>query len=248
MDLENQTVVVTGGSSGIGRAIALSAADHGAAVVNTDLRPTPRTDGRPTHEVIRDDGGEATYVETDITRLESVRDAVATAEQFGGIDVMINNAGRAQSETLVSTDAENWARSLAVNLTGVYHGCLAAVDRMLDRGGGAIVNVASVFGVVGGPNSFSYSAAKGGVISLTRQVAVDYAADIRINAVSPGFVDTPMLEEDTHSGTRTFAEEETPVGRVASPDEIATAVVFLASDAASYITGHNLVVDGGYSV
>lgn len=248
MDLRGDTLVVTGGSSGIGRSIALQAADRGAAVVNADLRPTPRTDEPPTHEVVADDGGTATYVETDVTDLESVREAVAAAEQFGGVDVLVNNAGRAQSAAITDTDAANWERSLAVNLTGVYHGCLAAVERMSTGDGGAIVNVASVFGVVGGPNSFSYSAAKGGVISLTRQVAVDYAGeDIRCNAVSPGFVDTPMLEEDTHRGTRAFARGKTPVGRVASPEEVANAVVFLASDAASYVTGHNLVVDGGFS-
>lgn len=248
MQLQDKTLVVTGGSSGVGRGIALRAAERGAAVVNADLQPTPRDDDRPTHELITEDGGDAAYIETDVTQLASVREAVEAAGRFGGPDVMVNNAGRAQSHALVETDQENWNRALAVNLTGVYHGCLAAVERMLDGDGGSIVNVASVFGVVGGPNSFSYSAAKGGVIAVTRQVAVDYAADgIRVNAVSPGFVDTPMLEEDTHRGTRTFAREETPVGRVAAADEIADAVLFLASDAASYITGHNLVVDGGYS-
>jgi len=248
MQLQDKTLVVTGGSSGVGRAIALRAAERGAAVVNADLQPTPRNDDQPTHELIAENGGDAAYVETDVTQLASVREVVEAAGRFGGLDVMVNNAGRAQSYALAETDPENWNRALAVNLTGVYHGCLAAVEQMLDGDGGSIVNVASVFGVVGGPNSFSYSAAKGGVISLTRQVAVDYAAaNIRVNAVSPGFVDTPMLDEDTHSGTRTFAREETPVGRVAAPEEVADAVLFLASDAASYVTGHNLAVDGGYS-
>lgn len=249
MDLQDETIVVTGGSSGVGRAIALMAADRGAAVVNADLRQSPRVDGQPTHEVITEEGGDAIYIETDVTDLASVREAVAEADRFGGIDGMVNNAGRAQSYAITDTDTDNWRQSLAVNLTGVYHGCLAAVERMLEGNGGAIVNIASVFGVIGGPNSFSYSAAKGGVIALTRQVAADYTSDgIRTNAVSPGFVDTPMLEEDTHRGTEAYARDETPAGRVAAPEEVAEAIIFLVTDGASYITGQNLVVDGGFSL
>lgn len=131
----------------------------------------------------------------------------------------------------------------------MYHGCLAGVERFLDEGGGAIVNIGSVFGTVGAPNSASYSAAKGGVIALTRQIARDYADEgIRANAVSPGFVDTPMLRNDTHEGTVEFAERQTPMRRVGNPEEIAGAVVFLASDAASFVAGQNLVVDGGYGM
>ena len=250
MRLDGMTCLVTGGSSGLGRATALRAAAEGATVINADIRREPRDGGIPTDKRIDADGGEALYVETDVTDLDSVQATVDTAvSEFGSIDAMINNAGQAESYAITDTDTDNWQAAIELNLTGVYHGCLAAVERMLDNDGGVIVNIGSVFGVVGAPNSASYSAAKGGVLALTRQIARDYATDgIRANAVSPGFVDTPMLQEDTHEGTVNFARQQTPMGRIGNPEEIAEAVVFLASDDASFVTGQNLVVDGGYSM
>ncbi|MFC7156972.1 SDR family NAD(P)-dependent oxidoreductase [Halomarina halobia] len=250
MRLADTTVVITGASSGLGRATALLAAEEGARVVNADVQRDPRSGGTPTDEHITESGGEATFVETDVTDIEEVNAVMDEAiDRFGNLDVVVNNAGRAESYAITDTDATNWRDTVELNLTGVYHGCLAAVKRLQRSGGGAIVNIGSVFGVVGAPNSASYSAAKGGVIALTRQVARDYAADgIRVNAVSPGFVDTPMLREDTHAGTIEFAERQTPMRRIGTSDEIAEAVVFLASDAASFVTGQNLVVDGGYGM
>ena len=250
MRLEDTTIVVTGASSGLGRATALLAAEEGASVVNADLTREPRHDERPTDEAIEERGGEALFVETDVTDLSAVEAAMdAAIETFGSLDAVVNNAGRAESYAITETTEENWASIVELNLTGVYHGTLAAVERMLDSGGGSVVNMASVFGVVGEPNSASYSAAKGGVISLTRQVARDYARDdIRVNSVSPGFVDTPMLRQDTHDGTVEFAEKYTPMGRVGRPEEIAEAVVYLAGDTASFVTGQNLVVDGGFGM
>ncbi len=250
MRLADQVVVVTGGSSGLGRATAMLAATEGAAIVNADIQRDPRGSGLPTDVRIERDGGEAVFVETDVRELAQVRSAIdAAIDSFGSLDVVINNAGRAESYPITDTAESNWHEILETNLTGVYHGCLAGVTQLLSEGGGAIVNVGSVFGVVGAPNSASYSAAKGGVISLTRQVARDYAADgIRVNAVSPGFVQTPMLREDTHDGTLEFAESRTPLGRVGDPSEVAEAILFFASEASSFVTGQNLVVDGGYGM
>ena len=250
MELTDRTIVVTGGSSGIGRSIALTAAERGANVVVADIERTPREGGPPTTEAVREHGSESEFVDADVTDLEDLHRAAKVASELNGsFDVWVNNAGYAATDELTKTDAENWGQSIETNLTGVYHGCLTAVESMLENGGGSIVNIASGAGVIGFLNSASYSAAKGGVIALTQQVAVDYAADgIRVNAVSPGFTDTEMLRQDTHDGTGSYAEKQTPMGRIGTPNEVANTVVFLASDAASFITGENVRVDGGYTV
>lgn len=248
MDLTDRTVVVTGGSAGIGRSIALTAAEWGSDVVVADLRQEPRRDVTPTVDAARANGSEAEFVEADVTNLDDLRVVAEVAADLNdGLDAWVNNAGWGVTDDLRNTSPENWQRSLETNLTGTFNGCKAATERM-DRKG-AVVNIASGAAVVGFLNSASYSAAKGGVVSLTRQAAIDLAPDeIRVNAVSPGFTDTEMLQQDTHDGTEGYATDRTPLNRVCRPEEIANAVVFLLSDAARFITGQNLVVDGGYTI
>jgi len=250
MQLDGRTLVVTGASSGLGRATAITLAEYGAKVVNADVRRADGGGGDPTDEVIADADGDALFVETDVTDLAAVRAAVETAEaEFGSFGGIVNNAGRGTSDALTETDEENWRGTIELNLTGVYHGSLAAVEAMLDGDGETVVNIGSIVGVTGLPNAAPYSASKGGVIALTRQIARDYAdRGIRANCVSLGFIDTPMLREDTHDGTTGYAVRQTPMDRVGEPGEAADAVAFLSSDASSYITGENIMADSGYAM
>ncbi|MFB6157612.1 MAG: SDR family NAD(P)-dependent oxidoreductase [Haloferacaceae archaeon] len=246
--LADSAAAVTGAASGIGRAIARRLADEGAAVVVADVRDAPREGGIPTHEAIREAGGHAQFVETDVTDRAAVEAAMdACIEGFGSLDVAVNNAGIFPDQVEIDEVAEStYDRTLAVNLKGVYLGCRAAVDRMKGgASGGAILNTSSIAGLFGYDRSSAYCASKGGVTNLTRELAVEQGPNgIRVNAVAPGIVETAQTVEDEGDVIGEHLDE-IPLGRDGTPAEVADAALFLVSDAARYVTGQNLVVDGG---
>jgi NAD(P)-dependent dehydrogenase (short-subunit alcohol dehydrogenase family) len=246
--LDGKVALVTGGGSGIGRASALALAQEGARVVVADIAAL---DGETTVQMIKEAGGEALFVRTDVTRADEVEALIATiVETYGQLDCAHNNAGiEGILAPVADCTEENWDRVIAVNLKGVWLCMKYEIPQMQKRGGGAIVNTASMHGLAGGPRNPAYVASKHGVVGLTKSTALAYAqAGIRVNAVCPGYIRTPMLERVLSADPSLEARMLTlePVGRLGSPEEVAAAVVWLCSDAASFVTGHTMVVDGGY--
>ncbi len=249
--LEGNSAVVTGGGSGIGAAICRAFAEQGARVIVADVS---EENGRR----VADELDGATFVRTDVTDFGSVEAAVRRAvERHGRLDIMVNCAGLGYVGTVQETEWADWDRLFAVNVKGVFHGCRAAVDRMLGQEpkGGAIVNLASVAGLVCVPRRFAYSATKGAVIAMTRELAGDYVrSGIRCNAIAPGTIDTPLVHAYvdrffTDRKEETIAElhARQPVGRMGRPEEIADLAVYLASDEAAFVTGSVMVIDGGWT-
>jgi NAD(P)-dependent dehydrogenase (short-subunit alcohol dehydrogenase family) len=250
--VEGKVAVVTGGASGIGRVTAGALAAEGAAVGIADV---DEAGGRAVAAAIREAGGDGFFRRTDVgslADLEAVLDEAAG--RHGRLDVLVNNAAVAIPGSAGEMAEDDWARTLDVNLTGVWRGMRAAIPRMLAQGGGSIVNLSSVQGHVGFAGWAAYAAAKGGVDALTRQAAVEYAAGgIRVNAVAPGTIATEMNEKimrESADGDAVLAGwlAMHPIGRIGQPAEVAAAIVFLASDDASFITGESLRVDGGLVV
>jgi NAD(P)-dependent dehydrogenase (short-subunit alcohol dehydrogenase family) len=241
--------LVTGGGSGIGRAAALAFAERGASVVIADIDPVG---GEQTVVGVNERGGEGMFVHTDISQAGEVDELLArTVEAFGGLDRAVNCAAIA-SEPAATADCDesNWDRTIAVNLKGTWLCLRAEIKQMLANGGGSIVNTSSVAGVVGVAGFPAYSASKGGVVQLTRTAALEYApAGIRVNAVCPGATRTAMLTAlvDKHPEMAAGLPALHPLGRIAEPAEIAEAAVWLCSDAASFVTGQVLPVDGGWT-
>ncbi|MBX0297822.1 SDR family NAD(P)-dependent oxidoreductase [Haloarcula nitratireducens] len=239
--LYDKIAIITGGASGIGKATAAEFLTEGAEVVIADL---DEDQGETVAEEL-----DCKFVRTDVAEYEQVEELVeSTVEKHGRLDIMVNNAGIGSETSIQEMDLEEWHQVIQVDLDSVMHGMKAALPH-LDESDGCIVNTASIYGLVGGKGAASYSAAKGGVVNLTQQVAIDYADEgVRVNSVCPGFVDTPMTEDLLETERfYTFLETHTPMDRPAQPEEISSMITFLASEKASYMTGANVPVDGGWT-
>lgn len=250
IDLTGKTALVTGGSSGIGRAIAVTLAKAGAKIAIGDLTDQPREGGTTTVQEVEAAGGSALYVELDVTDPAAVDAAIErTVEALGSLDILVNNAGVLVSGSVTDTDEETWRTQFAVNVDGTFHCLRSGIAQMRRQGhGGKVVNISSISGFRGNPGFAAYCASKGAIVNLTRQVALDYAAEgINVNSVAPGFVTTEMtaLYDDA---TRAALTAQTPRATWATPQDIANAVLFLASSLSDHIVGENLLVDGGWTI
>ena len=249
--LEGRVAVVTGGASGLGRAIALRFADEGAFVVVGDVRPDPREGCAPTADLM---GERGVVLEADASRWDDIDRLVEAAVGRGGrLDVMVCNAGIAgrYSKPLLETTEDDWDAIVGVNLRGVFLCCKRAVAQMLEQEPvgevrGRIVNISSQHGMVGPPGHVAYAASKGGVVNLTRQIAVDYGPHgVLVNAVAPGKILTGSPEQQNPE-TLAYSHARTPFHRLGRPEDVAGAALFLASDDSGYVSGTNLLVDGGW--
>ena len=248
--VDGQVALVTGGASGIGRATALTFAREGAKLVIADMNAEG---GQQTVHMIAENGGEATFVQVDVSKAVEVEAMLSKAvETYGRLDCAHNNAGIGSRPRapLHECAEETWDRVLAINLKSVWLCMKYEIIQMLKQGSGTIVNTASIMGLVGSwSGTAAYNASKHGVVGLTKTAALEYAtAGIRVNAVCPGYIQTPLIEDALTSNPALEAQivARHPVGRMGKPEEIAEAVVWLCSDAASFVTGHTMTVDGGY--
>jgi NAD(P)-dependent dehydrogenase (short-subunit alcohol dehydrogenase family) len=244
--LEGKVVIVTGAARGLGAAVVRRFAAEGAAVLASDIRDEL---GRGVAEELQAAGYPVEYVRLDVALESDWEQGVAScAERFGGLDVLVNNAGIATTNAIHEETLESWQRVIDVNLTGVFLGMRAVIPLLRERGGGSIVNISSTWGLVGVVGAASYQASKAGVHLLSKNAALTYAADgIRVNSVHPGPIATPFAAEIGNDPEQADVVAITPLRRQADPDEIAAGILFLASDEASYVTGHGLVIDGGYT-
>ncbi|MFC6907064.1 SDR family oxidoreductase [Halalkalicoccus tibetensis] len=251
--LTDKTAVVTGAASGNGRQISLAFACHGADVVVADIQPEPREGGTPTHEKIAsetDTTADATYVECDVTNTDDLEEAVEAAEEFGGVEVMVNNAGIFRDEDFLDVTEDEYDQLMDINAKGVFFGAQAAAKRMVERDrGGSIINISSVAGLEGSGEYPTYCTSKGAVRLLTYSLASALGPNnIRVNGIHPGIIETTMTSEDVPIVGAELGEqflETVPLRRNGQPEDVADAAVLLASDLASYVTAISFVVDGG---
>jgi NAD(P)-dependent dehydrogenase (short-subunit alcohol dehydrogenase family) len=247
MKLKGKVALITGSGSGIGRASAVLFAREGARVVLVDYN---EDNGRETLKIIQENGGEAMFIHADVSKGSDAEKMVREAvKKYGRLDILFNNAGKGLVKTVPDTTEEEWDILIDTNLKGVFLGSKYAIPEMAKNGRGAIINTASISGLVGHRNSAAYCASKGGIIMLTKAMAGDHAPqNIRVNCICPGHVLTPQLEPLIRSIPKSSTEaivKRYPLGRLGSPEDIAYAALYLASDESSWVTGSALVIDGG---
>lgn len=251
--LAGKTAVITGGSSGIGRAIARHFARHGATIVVADVTTEAIEGGEPVCDVIAAEGGVARFVRTDVSRQSEVDRLVAeTVAAFGRLDILVNNAVLRAGKPLLETEEADWDRVMDVSLKGAYLCARAAVRQMLtqdpvEEARGRIINISSQHGHISAPEDFAYGVSKAGIAYMTRQIAADYARHrIICNAVAPGKILTGKGGRAVEQKWIDYSHSRTPWPRLGTPQDVANAALFLASDEATFLTGHNLFVDGGW--
>ena len=248
--LDGQVALITGSGSGIGQGAAIALAHAGADVVVTDLARFHDRAEQTARGIARETGRRTLTLDLDVTEIPSIHAAIAqTVETLGRLDVLVNSAGVNRTKPVFEITEEDWDFVLDVNLKGLFFACQAAAREMARREGGAIVNLASINGVVGFHKRAPYCASKGGVVNLTRELAIELApSNIRVNAVGPTYTETPLTVPTlSDPDTRREILQRTPMARLGQVDDIVGAIVFLASPAASLITGHTLLVDGGWT-
>lgn len=244
--VQDKVAVVTGGAAGMGRAHSQLLAREGASVIVTDIDDIG---GRKTAQLIKDEGGTASFVQHDVSKASDWDTVVEHAmERHGRVDILVNNAGILAFKSLQDTDEDEWDRIFAVNAKGTFLGCRAVIPAMKESQAPSIVNISSMYGIIGAPNAAAYEASKGAVRTLTKAAAVDLGEfGIRVNSVHPGVIATAMTKDvlaDPESAKALLGT--TILGRAAQPEEVSTTVLFLASDESSFMNGSELVVDGGY--
>ncbi|HHW58364.1 MAG TPA: SDR family oxidoreductase [Clostridia bacterium] len=250
MDFNGKVVIVTGGGQGIGQCIARTFAEKGAKVVIADIDDEA---GIENEEYIKSKGGDSLFVHTDVSLEEDVKNMVdKTIKAYGKIDILINNAGIGAGGTIYTRPMEEWDRVINVNLRGTYMCSKYVAPHMRDNGGGVIINIASTRAFMSEPHTEPYSASKGGIIALTHSLAISLSYDkIRVNSISPGLIEVSEWKKSKEAKKPQLTEEDHlqhPAGRVGKPEDIANACLFLCSEEASFITGANLIVDGGMTV
>jgi len=247
MRISDKVAIITGAASGIGRTTAILFAKEGGKVVVADKN---EVGGNETVDLIRSDGGQAIFDYVNVTSATDIQGMVKTTiNTYGKLNILVNNAGIAIRLPVVDLSEEDWDRNIDVNLKSIYLSSKYAIPRMIENGGGSIVNIASIYGIVGGRVRAAYAASKGGVVNLTRSMALDYALHkIRVNCVCPGFVNTPLLKNILKNKEEYQALADLhPMGRLGDMLEIALGVLYLASDESSFVTGIALPIDGGYT-